>query len=96
MASPEEYAEQERRDLIKKRTEGMTAKNLEKLFNIMASHLESCTFTPEQFWKAEYMITQIDYILDGNEVKKGNKDEVRSDNTGATGDREDDNSFKHS
>ena len=94
MASLEEH--QERHSLIKKRTEGMTAKNLEKLFKMMASHLESCTFTPEQFWKAEYLITQIDYILDGNEVKKGNKHEVRSDNTGATGDREDDNPFKNS
>jgi|TARA_R110000744_G_scaffold37653_2_gene86147 hypothetical protein len=67
----------------------MPAEGIEKFFRSMRSHMESCTFTPDQFWAANHIIHQIDYVLDGNEFQKGIQDEIRPDNFGTTRDRKD-------
>ena len=96
MTSPEEYNVTENQERIKERLISMTPKNLERLMRMMIRHLEGCTFTPEQFWEANHMINQIDYVLDGHEIKKGKDNEVRSNNTRTTGDRQDNNSSEDS
>ena len=96
MTSPEEYNAAGKQERIKERLVGMTPKNLEGLMRMMIKHLESSTFTPDQFWDANHMINQIDYILDGHEIKKGKENELRSNNTRTAGDRKDNNSSEDS
>ena len=91
MTSPEEHNAAENKERIKERLIGMTPKNLERLMRMMTKHLEGCTFTPDQFWEANHMINQIEYILDGHEIKKGKDNEVRPDYPRTTRNRKDNN-----
>jgi|TARA_R110000751_G_scaffold168647_2_gene274576 hypothetical protein len=92
MTSAEEQNTYQNQDLIKDRVTSMTPKNLELFLKGVMKHLNRCTFTPGQFWEANHMINQLDYLLLGSEVKKGNKDEVRSDNTRSARNWENNNS----
>ena len=85
--SPEEHVRAEQQTAVKDRLMIMPAEGIENFFRRMRSHMESCTFTPDQFWDANHIINQIDYVLDGNEFQKGIQHEIRPDNIGTTRDR---------
>jgi len=81
---------------IHKRYSETSKSNVERFVKTIDKLMKEGSFNAEQFKMAEYILERTRYILHGNAIQKGINDETRSDNSGATRDWEDDNTFKDS